>query len=97
MTVPDCPEWRVQPGYETSPCWCVRVAKTAWPDCTSCGGTGVIGTVPIRVWECVKESLPKWVGDPRFDPRARFPDPPVERPRLTWWQYLKWLLWGVNK
>jgi hypothetical protein len=72
MTVPNCDEWRAEPGFEERPCFCVAVAKRPWHDCTGCGGTGVIGTVGIGVWEEArrKTSMPVHTGDPRFDPRV---------------------------
>lgn len=72
MTVPNCKEWQVQPGFETCDCHCVRVCKKPWPDCTACAGTGVIGLVPGTVWDAARRNrpMPSLKGDPRFDPRV---------------------------
>lgn len=72
MTVPNCPEWAAEPGFELAPCCCVVVCKRAWPDCTACGGAGETGLVPGGVWAEArrKRPMPDLKGDPRFDPRV---------------------------
>lgn len=72
MTVPNVAEWQREPSFEECECYCVRVAKRAWPDCTGCGGAGVIGTVSIGVFYAAHERgpMPEHTGDIRFDPRA---------------------------
>jgi hypothetical protein len=72
MNVPITPETRLLPGFTEEPCCCVLVCGKAIHDCSACGGTGVVGAIPIGVWEdCRKKgTLPEFHGDPRFDPRA---------------------------